>query len=193
MKLAAIALGLVLGMWGLATESTKAQAQAQPAKRLALTGQAISTGGFRSDATFTPVDILFERWSTDADRDRLIEALKQGPKGALEVLQKFRRVGSMSVPGNLGIEIYFVTSVPTPDGGRQILAITDREQDFAEAFFQTQSSQYPFSVLELKLDAKNQGSGKFHDTAQLVYMGKSGFMAENFAGPAIDIKNVRPR
>ena len=161
--------------------------------RLAVKAIASSTGGPLSNAVLTPVDIVFERWSSPEDEKRLIEGLKLGQDEALKVLRKFKRVGFMSTPGNLGLEFFFVASTSTPEGGRRVFAATDRPMGFFETVNQPKSYRYPFTLIELQLDANNEGTGKLHQAVQLVWLGKSGLLAENYSGPAIDLTKVRPR
>jgi hypothetical protein len=173
--------------------STHAQAPAKKSDRLALKAVATSTGGPLSNAVLTPVDIVFERWSDPEDEKRLLNALKEGQDEALKLLRKFKRVGFMSRPGHLGQEFFFVSSVPTVEGGRRVFAATDRPMGFSETVNQPKSYRYPFTLIELNLDANNEGTGKLYEAVQLVWLGKSGLLAENYTGKAIDLTKVKPR
>jgi hypothetical protein len=161
--------------------------------RLAVKAIATSTGGPLSNAVLTPVDIVFERFSSEEDQKRLLEALKLGQDPALQVLRKFKRVGFMSTPGNLGLEFFFVSSTPGVEGGRRVFAVTDRPIGFYETVNQPKSYRYPFTLIEMQLDANNEGTGKLYEAVQLVWLGKAGLLAENYAGPAIDLTKIRPR
>src|SRR5437660_270869 len=65
-----------------------------------------------------PVEITVERWSTDAERDKLMSVLlNQGPEKLLDVLREMRHVGYFNTPGNLRWELRFARKTSRPDGG----------------------------------------------------------------------------
>jgi hypothetical protein len=196
MRLLALTLCLFLGGAGKApAQQSSGTATAQSPGKLALRAMAISTGGPLANPVFQQIDVVFERWSSQAAGDRLLKALKDGGQpAALNVLRDLPRAGFISTPGNLGLQLYYASSSPIDDGGKKIFAITDRPIGFAETVNHRQSLDYPFTVIELQLNASNEGSGKLWEAAQLTFLGKAGLMVENYTYTAvIDLTKVRPR
>src|SRR5947208_6644586 len=65
-----------------------------------------------ADGHPTPIDIVVERWSTDAEADGVMTALTElGTKGMLKALQKLPRVGSFATTGATGYPIRYARSV----------------------------------------------------------------------------------
>src|SRR5437867_563517 len=53
----------------------------------------------------TVVEFTVKRWSTDAEKEKLFNALlEQGQKKMLDVLRDMPSVGSLSTPGNIGYD-----------------------------------------------------------------------------------------
>src|SRR5262245_48944323 len=88
-----------------------AQASAGPER---FTAAAINMN--RGDAG--SVEIVIDRWSTDAERDRLMKAMfDKGPEKLLEALQGTSRKGYFRAPNSLGWDVHFARRVPLPDRG----------------------------------------------------------------------------
>src|SRR5438046_3178530 len=78
-------------------------------------------------AVATPIEILVERWSSNAERERLITTiLESGQDRALEVLQKLPRIGSIRSTTSLGYDLRFAQHTPGPNGTDRIVIMTDR-------------------------------------------------------------------
>ena len=91
--------------------------------------------------------IRINRWSTEAERTRLIETLqKKGPEKLLDELQHMRSVGTIRTPDSLAYNLRYANQRPGEDGGRQIVLATDRPIGFWEAVRQPRTIQYPFTV-----------------------------------------------
>jgi hypothetical protein len=63
------------------------------------------------------VEIAVNRWSTDAERDRLLNALvEKGPEKLLDVLQEMRPVGSIRTMNSLAYDLRFAHRMPSDEG-----------------------------------------------------------------------------
>ena len=124
------------------------------------TAFAVSTGGIRSSPVATTVDIVIERWSTESERQRLVEALKKGQDAMLDALQDLRRVGYIRTPGSLGYDLHYAHQMPGEDGGRRIFIATDRPIGFWEAVNRPRTIDYPFTFIELRVNNEGTGEGK---------------------------------
>jgi hypothetical protein len=109
----------------------------------------------------TTVEIVVNRWSTDAERDRLMNVLmEQGSDKLLEALQKNPKVGYIRTPNSVGYDLHFARRTPLPDGGERVVLATDRYIAYWEAVNRPRSIEYPFTVIELHINADGEGEGK---------------------------------
>jgi hypothetical protein len=136
------------------------------------------------------VEIQVTRWSTDAERDRLLTVLKEkGEKALLSELQKLPKVGSIRTPDSLGYDLHFARQHPWGDGGRRIFIATDRYITFWEQRNQARSLDYPFTLIEMRLDNHDRGEGKL-TLATSVSMEDNQLVLENYANQPIMLKSV---
>jgi hypothetical protein len=96
------------------------------------TAVAISPGGPRTTSGAARVDIVINRWSTDDERQRLLDALEKGQDALLETLRELKPVGYIRTPGNLGYDLHYANQTPTDERGRRIFIATDRPIGFWE-------------------------------------------------------------
>ena len=114
------------------------------------------------------VDISIERWLSDAERDVLRTALiEKGPDALLSALKKTPRVGYLRLPGHLAYDLHYARQLPLDGGGRRILLATDRRIGVLEARNNGGNTDYPFTVIELRLDQNDTGEGKMAMAAQI--------------------------
>jgi hypothetical protein len=127
------------------------------------------------------IEIVVDRWSSDADRDRLISALRDhGSERLLTVLQDLPRMGYFRAPGSLGIDIHFARRAALPDGGERVTLITDRRIGFWEAANQPRSIDYPFTVIELRLNKEGEGEGKLSIATKVIVAKDKTIALENY-------------
>ncbi len=112
-------------------------------------------------AAMGPVEIRINRWSTESERSRLMKALlDHGPEKLLDSLQGVKPVGSIRTPGSLAYDLRFARRTPQPEGAERIVLVTDRRISAWEAFRNSRTVDYPFTVIELHLDRHGEGEGK---------------------------------
>ena len=112
-------------------------------------------------AVSTTVDINVNRWSTDAERTRLLTTLlEKGPEKLLDQLQALPKLGTIRTPDSIGYDLRFARRMPGADGGERIVIVTDRPIGFWEAASRPRSIDYPFTVIELHVGADGKGEGK---------------------------------
>jgi hypothetical protein len=141
--------------------------------------------------------VLFSvtRWSTDAERDRLVDTLlKKGPDALLEVLRDNRSTGTIRTPDSLGYDLRFAHQTPTPDGGRRIVLATDRPIGFWEATRQPRTIDYPFTVIQMEFGPEGKGKGTLSYFTKITARNKV-IELENFASSPVMLTEItaRPR
>ena len=139
------------------------------------------------------IDITIDRWSTDAQRNRLMEVVQtKGPDKLLDALQDMPRMGHFGAPGNLSWDIHFARKTALPDGGERVLLITDRRISFWEQTSQPRSIDYPFTVIELRLNADGEGEGKMSiATKVIVDKDKNMVTLENYETQPVRLTNIK--
>ena len=110
------------------------------------------------------VEITIDRWSPNAERERLVSALQtKGSDELLKQLQKNRPVGRIRTPDSLGYDLRYAQQTPLSEGGRMVVIATDRPIGFWEATRRPRSIDYPFTVIQMKIDRDGHGNDVVRD------------------------------
>jgi hypothetical protein len=137
--------------------------------------------------------IRINRWSTEAERTRLIDTLqKKGPEKLLDELQGMRSVGTIRTPDSLAYDLRYASQRPGEDGGRQIVLATDRPVGFWEAVRQPRTIQYPFTVIQMQMGREGTGKGTLSYATKIVARGDT-VELENFATQPIMLTEIRSK
>lgn len=110
------------------------------------------------------VNVIIEEYSTDEERQGLIEAFKSGKsnndksRNLVNALEKMHSKGRLAITGTLGYDIAYVKSFPT-ETGRKIRIITNRPLRFGEVWASTRTTDYELSAIEIDIsnDGKHTG------------------------------------
>jgi hypothetical protein len=138
------------------------------------------------------VEITVDRWSPNSERERLVTALQsKGSDELLKQLQKNRPVGRIRTPDSLGYDLRYAQQTQLPDGGRMIVIATDRPIGFWEATRRPRSIDYPFTVIQMKLDREGNGSGTMSYATRIVARKDNVIELEDFATQPIMLNNIR--
>ena len=139
------------------------------------------------------IDITVNRWSNDKQRDALMAVmLTKGPGQLLDALQDLPAVGHFGAPGNLSWDIHFARKSMLPEGGERMVLITDRRIGFWEAANQPRSIDYPFTVIELRLNRDGEGEGKLSIATKIIHDKKENMITlENYETSPVRLTNVR--
>jgi hypothetical protein len=116
------------------------------------------------------VKVIINQFSTDEDREILVEAYKKGQnQGLVNALTKMKAVGRIAITGTIGYDLSFVRLIPTPTG-RKIRFVTNRQLRFGESYYSTQSKAYNLTAGEFDINDsdKDKNSGILYPAAQLV-------------------------
>jgi hypothetical protein len=140
------------------------------------------------------IEIVIDRWSTDAERDRLIETLKtKGPNALLSLMRGLPGVGHISTPTSRGSSLRFAESRQIAAGGRRILVATERPVSPDEPRARLRrTDDYPFSLADIRIDSSGAGEGKLAYAAQLAHNGKTGALEiGNYSTEPVHLTGVR--
>jgi hypothetical protein len=139
------------------------------------------------------VEIAVNRWSTDAERNRLIKTLvDKGPEKLLDVLQDIPKVGFIRETSSIGWDLHFARHTPLPDGGERVVVATDRPVSGWEAANQPRTIDYPFTVIEMRLNADGRGEGKMTYATKIVVDKKTNnIVLENWGTSPVLLQGVR--
>jgi hypothetical protein len=179
-----LAVGLVAGIG--------ASSGTSPKPLMRFTAFAVDLNRTRGAATAN-VDLRITRWSTDAERNRLLTTLlERGPQKLLEALRDTLRTGTIRTPDSLAYDLHYAWRMPLPDGGERIVLVTDRPIGFWEASRQLRSLDYPFTVIELRIGSNGEGEGKLSIATKVTAEKDSGtIVLENYNISPVMLNKVR--
>jgi len=113
--------------------------------------------------------IRIDRWTTEPEVADLVAAYNaKRQEGFLQVLQKTPKIGYFKMPNTIGYDLRCALQQTLADGGRRIFLATDRSLSFGEASDRALSSDYPFTVIELRLGKDNKGEGTVSVAAKII-------------------------
>jgi hypothetical protein len=151
------------------------------------TGNAVHMASGRSGV----VTINVTRWSTDEERQKLLDILKEsGQKAMIADLQQLPQVGFIRMPNTMGVALFYARSNNLPDGTRQVVLGTSRSIGMAANA--PQKSRYDATVIEIHFPpGGGNGSGKIV-LAGRVNVGADGqVQISNWQGEPVRLRNVR--
>jgi hypothetical protein len=154
------------------------------------TGFAINMDGAVNTGT---VDFHIDRWSTDAERTTLLKLIPEenkSPDALVRALQKMPSVGGIRTPQTLAWTLRYARQFKLPEGGRRIVVVTDRPIGFREARNSSRSMDYPFSILEIRLNANDEGEGKIFGGSK-VYVENNELVVENWGTQPTRFNNIK--
>jgi len=199
----ALALAL-LGVTMLGSPAARVAAAAQEGKLtlpLRLSAWAVSMGTVGTGRNGV-VDIRITRWTTPEERTALLTtAVEKNQDQLLRALQKLPSHGRISVPGHtgpdphkvvLGWTLHYAWNVPDGDGGQRIVLATDRYMTFLETRDQPRTVDYPFTLLDLRLNRDGEGTGKASLATKITFDKKKNIMElENYSSEPVRLQQVK--
>ena len=143
------------------------------------------------------VDFTIERWSTEAERQQLLSILleekdvNRANQQLLRTLQKMPKVGHIRTPQTLAWDLRYAHQSPLEDGGRRIVLGTDRPIGFREARNQSRTMDYPFTIIEVRLDKNDRGEGKILAGTKLFIDKNNHLTLENYGQQPVRFNEIR--
>lgn len=184
-------LSLILLLSTVLLTTIAASAQTTLPQRFAMRAQA--KGNVASGAT-ARVQVTIERWSDEAERDRLLGILvESGPEAMKEALQALPQVGRVRVNSQTSYPLQFAREFPNADGSRLIRIVTDRPISALEAMSNSRTSEFAFTLIELSVDAEGKGDGVAAVGVEIaVDAARRTFSLTSYDSAPVRLSNVRP-
>jgi hypothetical protein len=148
------------------------------------------------------IDLRITRWTTPDERKKLLETIvEDNPNQILRELTRLPSHGRMRVPGHtgpdphkvvLGWDLHYAWHEPLDEGGERIMLATDRYITFQEARNQPRTIDYPFTLVEIRLDRNGEGVGKASVFTKIRFDKKKNTMElENYSSEPVRLQQVK--
>jgi hypothetical protein len=148
------------------------------------------------------LDLRITRWTTPDERKNLLATIvEDNPDQIMRELTKLPSHGRMRVPGHtgpdphkivLGWDLHYAWHEPLAEGGHRIMLATDRYVTFQEARNQPRTIDYPFTLIELRLDKNGEGVGKASIATKISFDKKKNIMElENYSSEPVRLQQVK--
>jgi hypothetical protein len=149
--------------------------------------------GTAGPATVDRVDIVVTQWSPMAQRDRLLGVLfDKGADKLLDVLKDLPKVGYFKTPESLSYDLHYAQRTALPDRGERVVLATDRYIRFWEVARGSRTTDYPFTIIELRLNGDGRGEGKMSLATRVIADKKDhSVVLENWGTQPVMLKDVR--
>jgi hypothetical protein len=148
------------------------------------------------------VQIRITRWTTAEERTQLLSTVVEDNSDHLmRALLKLPSHGRMNIPGHrgpdpmkvvLGWDLHYAWHQPLDEGGHRIMLATDRYITFEEARANPRTMDYPFTLLEIRLDRNGEGVGKASVATKIRFDKKNNTMElENYGSEPVRLQQVK--
>jgi len=116
----------------------------------------------------TLIEIEVDRWSTSDEENQLAAPLATNRQSdAVALLTRLPRIGIIRALDLAGEPIYYARRTARPDKSEHVMLVASRPLRAFEASMKPNMSAFPFSVIELDVDASGKGTGKLELAATL--------------------------
>jgi hypothetical protein len=167
MRAALVILGIFCTLLIGFSPATTATANTPPAKE-EYTGTVIGVGGSMGGRS-RPFTLTIEDRTSATETGRALATLVEGGQDALLKELQGKKLGRFSLGGQLGRDLNFVKETRTANGGRRITILFERWMNLFELRSGSRSEDYPFTYIELILDASGKGEGTFIPAARIYF------------------------
>ena len=163
-----LVIGCFLLVLVLVAGATRSSSQGRPK---AETITAVVTGTSTQAGQITTMMLIIYEFSTDDDRQILIDAFNKGQnQGLFNALSKMKAIGRISLTNTLGMDISYIKMAPTPTG-RKIRFVTNRTIAYGEAYADNSNATGTFNLtggeLDLNDSDRKQSKGVLYPAAKL--------------------------
>ena len=170
--------------------------------KITIQGTALNFSNTATGAN-TTIRINIDSWSSAADAERLITTfLEKKQDGLQDALERLPTRGRFNFPGyfgpdpnntmRLGTDVKYARNFPGEDGGRRIVVLTPRVIGMREAIQNPRTTDYPFTLFEMRFDKEGKGQGKLSYATNIAFDKKrNAIELENYASEPVRLNNLR--
>jgi hypothetical protein len=148
------------------------------------------------------IEIRIDRWTSPEERTKLLSTVVENkPDRLMDALLDLPSHGRMRIPGHtgpdpmkvvLGWDLHYAWHQPLDEGGHRIMLATDRYITFQEARSNPRTMDYPFTLLEIRLDRNGEGVGKASVATKIRFDKKKNIMElENYSSEPVRLQQVK--
>lgn len=140
------------------------------------------------------IDFTIERWSTDEERNQLLSIIsenKDPTQPLLRALQKMPKVGYIRTQQTLAWDLRYAHQFKLDEGGRRIVLATDRPIGFREAVNQPRTIDYPFTIIEIRLNPNDEGEGKILAGTKIFVDKNKTIVLENYGQQPVRFNEIK--
>jgi len=185
---------ILIGALALAVAAPLLGQSAQMKTPLNLTAFAVNMASARPAAQASIVEIRVDRWSSDQERQALLDTLHaKGADNLLSALQKTPRVGFIRTPDSVAWDLHYARTMVGDDGSIRIILGTDRRLSFWELTNRERSVDYPFTIIEIRLDKNGKGEGRMSLATKVTASDQGDIYLENYSVEPVRLQNVQVR
>lgn len=152
-------------------------------------GVVIGTGGAIGGRSMN-LDIRINEHTSDEDIVGYVNLLKEKGQDQLRLELEKMNVGKISPSGRVGTDIAIARVFEGADG-KVIRLVTARQMPFLELYHGGRSTDYPFSIVEIRLDQDGKGVGSIIGGAKIKFTDEGRVEIESYGNQYAKLTNVR--
>ena len=188
MKKIVLGVSLLMLIAGTLSVTILSELKAQQ-KRESYAAVIVGTGGGIGGRTLN-LNINIDQYTTDQQIQEYLTLLKEeGQDGLRKKLEKVK-VGRIAPVATTGTDLS-VARVFETEEGKIISLVTPRPVSFLEAWRSGRSRDYPFTIMEIRLDREGKGEGSIMGGAQLKFNEEGQLDIESYGNQYAKLVNVR--
>jgi hypothetical protein len=166
-------------------------AQAEPGLPAQHSATAMGQAGAAAGKSFG-VDFYVTALTPDGEIQEAAALLKsKGQDALVKSLEKAKEVGRIAPTGFVGASFQIARIRESKDGSRQIILVANRPLNFYELRAGTRTTDYPFTIVVLKLDKDGKGTGTLAPLVKLKFNKKNELEVEHYGQKPFRLVNVR--
>jgi hypothetical protein len=138
------------------------------------------------------LNFVVTRYSTDAERDKIFAAAGGAAANVADVLRTLPAAGYVNWPGGSSYTVRYARRVARPDGGHDLILVTDgRVWPWWQSVVYASSPNEQFSVIQVRLTADGTGEGKISLGSTIAANKEAGVTLSDYSKEQVVFANVR--
>jgi len=166
-----------------------ASGEGKQTKRQSYAAVVVGTGGGIGGRTLN-LNINIDQYTTDQQIQEYLTLLKEEGQDALRKKLEKVKVGRIAPVATTGTDLSVARVFETQEG-KVIRLVTPRPVSFLEAWRSGRSRDYPFTIMEIRLDKEGKGVGSVIGGAQLRFNEEGQLDIESYGNQYAKLTNVR--